>query len=244
LDKSSIENFIATALRAIRMAYQTKLNPTYIGGDYATDDVLSGAAGSEESFALMPVAFRPAVASDPVIMLPFGSGKVLAGTMYSMHDGKPLHESYWFVPVESPTVETPLAVASRARRLAAPKSMPITVAAVNVTTAQASSTATVKIYADDGTTTPVLLWTSNGIATTANGIKKSSATSPFWVYMGFDYIIEYSNDNAAVAVSAHSLSTNADNLLNDGAAQIALNATNIVGNTPLNNVEFPLIKLT
>jgi hypothetical protein len=244
MDESSIKNFIATALRSIRMAFQTKLNPTYIGGDYATDDTLSGTAGAEKNYAVMPVAFRPAVAGDPVIMLPFGNGKVLVGTMYSMHLGKPLHDSYWFVPVESPTVETPLAVASRARRFTAPKTMPVTIATVNVTTAQASSTATVKIYADDGTTTPVLLWTSNGIATTANGIKKSSATSPFWVYMGFDYIIEYSNDNAAVAVSAHSLSATADNILNDGAAQIAINATNIVGNTPSNTVDFPIIKLT
>jgi hypothetical protein len=245
MDEATIRRIVQSEIAKLTGgAYQTRIDPAYIGGPPKTDDNLSGTAGTEQNYICFPPSIRPLVASDQAIMLPHGNGKAIIGTPQAPHLGKPLHDSYWFIPVESPSVETPLATGSRARRLTAPKSMPIAVATINVTTAQAASTATIKIYADDGTTTPVLLWTSNGIATTGTGIKKSTATSPFWVYMGYEYIIVYENDNAAVAVSAHTLSANADNILNDGAAQIATSAANIVGNSASNVVDFPLIKLS
>jgi hypothetical protein len=240
----AVKNFIDEAMKRVKAAYQTIIDQLYIGGPPKTDDVGSGTAGTEQNYIIFPPSIKPLVASDAAVMLPHGNGKSIIGVPVAPHLGKPLHDSYWLVPVESPTVETTLAVSSRARRVTAPKSMPITVATVNVTTAQGGSTATIKIYADDGTTTPVLLWTSNGISTTGTGPKKSTATSPFWVYMGWEYIIVYENTDATVAVTAHTLSANADNILNDGQAQIATTAANIVGNTPNNVVDFPLIKFT
>lgn len=238
------KNLIDEAMRRIKMAYQTILNPAYIGGPPRTDDTQAGTAGTEESHINYPPSIRPLVASDPVTMLPVGNGKVLLGTPQAPHLGKPLQDAFWLIPSGQPSTETTLATASRARRFVSPVSMPVSLATVNVTTAQAGSTATIKIYADDGTTTPVLIWQSNTIDTTGTGLRKSTANTPVWIYLGYFYIIEYSCTDATVAVTATDLSATADNILNDTATQIATSATNIVGNSPSNVVGFPLIKLT
>jgi hypothetical protein len=240
----AVQNFIEDKMKRLRSAYQTIIDQLYIGGPPKTDDTGAGSAGIEQHFLIFPSSIKPLVASDAAVVLPHGNGKSVIGVPVSPHLGKPLHDSYWCVPEESPTVEVTLATGARVRRLTAPKSMPITVATFNVVAAQPGSAATIKIYADDGTTTPVQLWTSGSIATTGTGIKKNSATAPFWVYMGFEYIIEYSNTDATVGVTAHEMSANADNILNDGNAQIATSATNLVSNTGQNVPQFPIIKFT
>lgn len=244
MDEAAIRAIFQQELRKMGAdAYQTKLDPAYPGGNPKTDDTLSGTAGSETSYPLMCLTYRYGVAGEPVIMLPFGGGKVAAGLMEPLHDGLPAQGAYWFLPSMRPETETTLTTQSRAMRLPMLFPLKVSVAQIEVTTLQAASAATIKIYSSSNGTTPI--WTSNAIDTTGTGFRSSTATSPgVWLNPGYFYIVEYINSVAGVVVRAHALSASADNFLNNTTAQIAASAAAIISNTPANVIEFPFIKLT
>jgi len=220
------------------MSWQALVNPSYVGGDIKTDFVLSGSAGSEESYSLMGFTYRYPESNAQALMIPFSANsKVAAGRMESLHAGLPASGAYWFVPDMS--AGSALTGSSHALRLRCLAPLYVTRAAIEVTTNQSGSAATIKIYASNEGTTP--LWTSNGIATTSNALLASSATNPgVWLNPGYNYIIEYSNTNALVAVNAATLPAAH---LNQGSAQRGTTAANIVAGTSTNTNGFPRIKL-
>lgn len=246
MDEAAIRAIIKDELRkAGADAYQTRIGANWTGSDIATDDILSGAAGSETSYSLAPLVTRYPVLSEAIVMLPFGGGKSVAGRLTSLHSGLPASGAYWFPQIVGlGATETTLAVAGRAIRVFCPVSMLFTKASIEVTTLQAASNATIKVYSSDGTQ----LWTSGNISTAATGFisstpASSSPVAGLQLNQGWFYIIEYANSDATVAVRAMTLTATSDNHTNDSAAQIASSAANLVANSGSNNPEFCRIKL-
>jgi hypothetical protein len=227
-----------------RSPYQTTVNPAYAGGDIATDDTKSGAAGSETNYSVIPFTFRPPKASESMIMLPYGANEKCAlGQIQSFHSGKPQLRPYWLVPSRFPTAETTLATTGRAILLACLEPLLFTKVALQVTTQQSGSNATVKVYSSDG----VLLWSSGNISTAGSGLisstpASSSPVAGLQLNPGWFYIIEYTNSNGTVAVRAVQLSSNADALLNEGSAVIGSSASNVAANSSSNLEAFPMLK--
>lgn len=235
MSDEATKNFIETALRRFKMAWQTIIGATWTGGDIRTDDIGSGAAGTEESFSLVPSFYRYPIAGEPVVMIPVDAGKVAAGMPVSIHAGLPASGKYWFVPNTGAPITT-FTGASAALRLTCWEPIFVTRATIQVTTNQAASTATIKIYSSNGT----LLWTSNGIATTSNALLSSTAAAGVWLNPGWVYIVEYLNTNAAVVVQAATLPSAH---LNHVQATRATTAANIVAGTSTNADPFPRINL-